>query len=436
MGPFPGRTPDGHSADANARKLHLNEQAIRKIDAPGKGNRIVWDDEITGLGLRTTAAGAKAFVYRYVADGRERRMTIGPWPEWSTTAARVRAGDLRKEIDAGSDPLTAKEQRRKDPTFGELTQEYLTTEGAKLRRVADVRAMLERDVLPHWAALKVRDIRRRDVIELVERKAKTAPVAANRVLAWVRRVMNFAVSRDVIEHSPCAQVRKPGVERSKDRVLSRAELRAFWEALDGLHFTEQTAAALRLILATAQRPGEVCGMRWADLDGEGNGATWTISAEGAKNALAHRVPLNATARATLEKLPRTGEWIFPKLRGVGPIEHNTLGQAVRKALAEPKEGESPRPEGREPLPVGKFSPHDLRRTAASHMASAGIQRFIIGRVLNHAEPGVTKVYDRHGYDREKRRALDIWDRLLRSIVANESSLVLEFPLEAGNAKSV
>ena len=397
--------------------MRLNEQSIRKIEPPATGNRVAWDDELVGFGLRTTANGAKAFVLRYVIDGRERRLTIGKWPKWSTTAARERARDLGKEIDSGVDPLAQKQQRRTDPTFAELAGEYFETEAAKQRNKAHYEATLKRDVLPHWGTLKARDIRRRDVIALIERKAQSAPIAANRVFELVRRIFNFAIRRDLIEASPCVQVRKPGVERSKDRVLSRDELRTFWESLDGPHFSEQTAAALRLVLATAQRPGEVCGLRWSDIDGE----VWTIPAEGAKNARAHRVPLNASAREILDGLPRTGEWVFPKSTGAGSITPNTITQAIRKALP-PKAGTKKRKgPKRKPLPLEPFSAHDLRRTAASSMASAGVQRFIIGRVLNHAEPGVTRVYDRHSYDLEKRAALDTWDRLLRAIIAGDAA---------------
>jgi len=395
--------------------LRLNDKNIKAIEKPTKGNRVLWDDDLTGFGLRVTANDVRSFVLNYRIDGRERRTTIGKWPAWTATAARAKAAELRRGVDDGADPLAAKQQRRIDPTFGELVATYLEIEGPRQRRIADVEAMLKRDVLPHWGRTKAKDLRRRDVIALVEAKAQTAPAAANKVLGIIGRVFRFAVRREILEVSPALEVRKPGEERSKDRVLSRAELAKFWAALRvGDHFSEQTAAALRLILATAQRPGEVCGMRWADLDIKG--AVWTIPAEGAKNRLSHRVPLNATALEVLEGLPRICEYVFPKARTAdGPIDHNTLSGAVRKALLKP------RAKDRAPLPIKeRFTPHDLRRTAASFMASAGVQRFIVGQVLNHVESGVTRVYDRHGYDKEKRKALDRWDRLLRSIVAGET----------------
>ena len=402
--------------------MKLNDKTIKAIEPPAKGQAYAWDDEVAGFGLRITAAGARSFILNYRVDGRERRTTIGKYPAWTATAAREKAKELRREVDGGADPLEAKEAKRAAPTFGDLASDYWRIEGSKQRGVAGYKAMLERDVLPHWRHLKVEDIKRRDVIRLVEDKAQTAPVAANRVFSLVRRIFNFAIRRDIIEANPCAQVRKPSPERAKDRVLSRDELRVLWAALEaGEHFTTQTAAALKLVLLTAQRPGEVCGLLWADLDLSQR--WWSLPAERSKNGLAHRIPLSDGALEVLKALPRDAAEVFPKANGGGPTSHNTVAQALRKALAKPdpeKAAKLRRPKDREPLPLQTFTPHDLRRSAASFMASAGVARFVVGRVLNHQESGVTRVYDRHSYDAEKREALATWDRLLRAIVAGET----------------
>jgi integrase len=383
--------------------VRLTEKEIRKLPVPEKGNRITYDDQVRGLGLRVTAGNARAFVLNYRTNGRERRLTIGPWPEWSATAAREHAKELRRTIDRGEDPLSAKEQLRKDPTFGELVAEYLRVEASKQKRSEEYARIFKHDALPHWRNLRAADIRRRDVIALIERKAETAPVAANRLFELIRRMFNFAVRRDILETNPCALVKKPTEEKSKERVLSHEEIEAFWKALDGPWFTPLAAAALRLILVTAQRPGEVATMRWENLDLAG---WWTIPGDVAKNGLSHRVPLNETARDILETLPKVSPWVFPSPTEGEHAHRNSLGVVVRRArLRKP-----------DPLTVNNFSPHDLRRTAASLMASAGVERFLIGRILNHKEPGVTAIYDRHSYDNEKRAAMDKWDRLLSSIL--------------------
>jgi integrase len=382
--------------------VRLTEQTIRKLPPPEKGNRITYDDEIKGLGLRVTAGGVRAFVLNYRTNGRERRLTVGAYPAWSATAARERAKELRRAIDKGEDPLAEKQALRADPTFGDLAREYLRVEARpKQKRAKEYERILERDVLPQWRNIRAADIKRRDVIALVEKKAETAPVAANRTLELVRRVFNWALRRDIIEASPCVLVQRPRQEHSKDRVLSRDEIKALWESLDGRWFTQHCAAALRLILLTAQRPGEIAAMSWAEVDLASG--WWSIPSEKAKNKLAHRVALNKTAREILSALPRTSEWVFPSPDLSQHVHNNSFSMALRRARLRPSE----------PLTVADFAPHDLRRSAASHMASAGVQRFIIGQVLNHKEAGVTKIYDRHGYDAEKRQASDKWNMVLQ-----------------------
>lgn len=392
--------------------MRLSEKAIKRLSVPERGNKIHYDEEVPGFGLRLTKAGARAFVVNYRVDGHERRLTIGAWPAWSATAARERAKELRRQIDRGEDPLGVKQLRRSDPTFGDLVEQYLTVEACRQKGFAEYERILRRDALPAWKNFRAADIRRRDVIALIEEKARTAPIAANRLFELLRRVFNFAIRRDILEANPCALVRKPGEERSKDRVLSSDEIRGLWTALDSPGFTKHTAAALRLILVTAQRPGEVVTVEWNEIDlGEG---WWTLPAEKAKNSLAHRVPLSKTARVILEGLPRVSQFVFPSPRDGQPMHRAALALALRRAREREEDA----------LEVNGFAPHDLRRTAASQMASAGVERFVIGRVLNHVEPGVTRVYDRHSYDDEKRRALEKWDRRLRRVLTGEKPRVL------------
>lgn len=111
--------------------MRLNERNIKRLTAPQVGNKIYRDDEIRGLGIRVTAAGTNAFVLAYSVGGRERRMTLAGWPEWSATAARERAKELRRLIDQGRDPLAEKEQRREALTFVDIATEYLTRYAAE-----------------------------------------------------------------------------------------------------------------------------------------------------------------------------------------------------------------------------------------------------------------------------------------------------------------
>lgn len=383
--------------------MRLTEQSIKQIPAPDTGYSITWDDDLSGFGLRTMSGGVKAFILNYrTVDDRQRRQTLGRWPALSATAARKRAMELRAGVHLGDDPVEKKRQRRTAPTFADIAEEYLERHAAKKRSGYRDAEYLRRDVLPRWGSRKARDIRRRDVLELIERKAEHAPTSANRLLACVRKVFNWAISRDLLETNPCVQVQAPGIETARDRVLSESEIAKFWAGLDGARMSAEVRTVLRLILITAQRPGEVCEIENADIDGE----WWTVTAAKAKNKLSHRVPVTSLAREQLEpRLSAMDRWLFPSPRGNAPIQVNALARALRN---------------NKHFGLDHFTPHDLRRSAATMMGSTGTGRLVLSKILNHKETGVTAVYDRATYDGEKRLALAKWDRKLRAIISGEA----------------
>ena len=226
-------------------------------------------------------------------------------------------------------------------------------------------------------------------------------------------IYKWAIEEDIggVEHNPCEGITRPAEERSRDRVLSAEEIKALWKALSDppAGMPRRCALALKLQLVTAQRIGEIVGAAWAEMDRKGD-KLWTIPAEKAKNGLAHRVPLSDSALgvlAEIEKLAGKSRWLFPSPAGDKPMTARAVNHAVLRVLD--KLGAD-----------GNLRPHDMRRTAASHMTSIGIARFVVGRVLNHVERGVTAVYDRHGYDREKRQALDAWAARLDEIITGKT----------------
>lgn len=170
------------------------------------------------------------------------------------------------------------------------------------------------------------------------------------------------------------------------------------------------AAFYKLRLLTLQRGAEVGSMRWADVDLKHG--WWTIPATRAKNGLAHRVPLNASAVALITSLQSTDE-------------KRTTTARYAFVLADAR-GKRQQAEAAATFTVEDFRGHDLRRTAASMMASGGIPRLTIKKLLNHVERDVTAVYDRHSYDPEKAAAIAWWDAKLTAILADQSGIVLAF----------
>lgn len=215
-------------------------------------------------------------------------------------------------------------------------------------------------------------------------------------------------------------------------MLTDDELRELWVSLESLakqvepaddddvkgdgekkpHITPATAQAFQVQLLTAQRPGEVRSMRWADVDLEKG--WWSIPGAVAKNGQAHRVPLTKAAVEILKpRLKAAGEdaiFVFENRRGAGSVAHR--GKKAASMLCKSLTFE--------------FRAHDLRRTAATRMAEAGVPRHHIAKVLNHVEggPAATRVYDRYDYDAEKRDALDCWARRLAAIIEGKTKKVV------------
>lgn len=364
---------------------------------PAETRREYFDRVVTGLALRVAPTGTKSWVVLYRQGRRLRRWTLGRYPTLSLADARDRARAGLRTAAAGDDPAQAKRTQRDALTVGELAERYLV-EYARPRKRSwkEDRRLLTHAVLPIWRHQAARDIQRADARALVQAVAtRGAPIAANRLRALLHTLFGFAVAHEIVEANPITHVPRPGIERRRDRVLTADEMRTFWSRLAAA--PPPMAAALRLRLVTAQRGGEIHDMRWRDVDR----ATrwWTIPAARSKNGLPHRVPLTDPALDLIDGLPSSAPegYVLAGARG-----KRQRSQAIAR------------------LGLDDFRGHDLRRTAASHMASAGVPRLVIGKILNHADPSVTAVYDRHSYDTEKRAALETWATALLAIVQHPS----------------
>ncbi|MCH9000079.1 MAG: tyrosine-type recombinase/integrase [Proteobacteria bacterium] len=415
--------------------MRLTDRTIKALKP--KAERFeVWESGRTGLGLRISPAGRKSWIYMYRFDGRPRRMTLGTYPVVGLANARVKHARAKELLEKGSDPgalhIEKRRAERDAETIQNLVDEYLEKWARPRKRSADEdERILRKDVLPAWGKRKARDIRRRDVILLLDTIVERgAPIAANRTLAVIRKMFNFAISRDIVDATPVAMVRAPAKENQRDRILSAEEIRTFWNGLADTPMTPAVRLALKLELVTAQRKGELVGAALSEFDfSEG---IWTIPPERVKNGIAHRVPLSPLTLKLIEEAhgiarqaevgraknlpgaePRESEWLCPSPRGNGPIEPRAVSRALRRATKPTERGEDPA------INLKNVTPHDLRRTAASGMASLGVARLVIAKVLNHAETGVTAIYDRHGYDSEKRHALEAWAAHLEGILSGK-----------------
>jgi integrase len=389
----------------------------RKLDAlfvksvrPGAQRALYWDTLQKGLALQVTPAGAKTFKLVYRFHGRPRWYTIGSVDAIGLKEAREIARDKMADVVKGTDVQTERATARKAGTFGELAQRYID-EHAKLKlkswRQSDykIRAYL----LPRWRNLNVMAITRSDVQALFNHITNNgSPIAANQALAQAGAIFAWAIKKEVVDLpvNPAHGIERNATHK-RERVLSDSELSLVWQALDDVDPVR--ASALRLILLTGQRPGEVQHMCWEHIDiGEHrltdeNGKTYTASGgwwslpgapdtatgwPGTKNGQSHRVWLSEPARAILVELEsdnRSG-FVFS-----GSLGKSICGlDAVMRDLS---------------LDLGfkeTVRPHDLRRTHGTMITSLGFTRDQMNRIQNHKDGGIASVYDRHSYAHEAR----------------------------------
>ena len=426
-------------------KMKLTDAAIQRLKAPPGGRLEYFDATLPGFGLRIsgptarTPEGRRSWVLFYRVRGAQKRLTIDPpYPALTLADARKRAGDALDLVAKCIDPAEkarTKEPVKKPDTFRIVAEEFIKRGLEKRARapayVTETRRSFENHVLPRWGDRVLATITRRDVIEMLddiaehgtkrrtpagEKHAAGGPIAANRVLAAVRALFNWAIRRGITEINPCALVERPGHETPRERVLSADELRELWPQFQALGYPFGPFHLLALL--TAQRRSEVAGMRWADVDLKAK--TWTLSAADTKAARGHVVPLSDLAVSILQTLPRKA--LGPK---ASPLVFTTDGETPISGFSRAKMridaavAAVRRKTGAEPMPA--WGVHDLRRTAATEMGRLGTPEFIIGRVLNHAAKGVTgTVYNRYEYLTEKRQAFDAWAERLQQIVEPSS----------------
>ncbi|MBU4236864.1 MAG: tyrosine-type recombinase/integrase [Proteobacteria bacterium] len=390
--------------------MALSDLLLKKM-TPKKTKFEVSDGN--GLSIQVLPAGTKSWIFRYMIDGRARRMTLGRYPTISLADVRQLHGAAMQEVERGIDPGVKKQEakatRKAEPNIIDLLDEFWDRELQHKASGKDQKRMVTKDVLPLWGDRKVKSITRRDTVLLLDNVRDRAKITANRLQTVLVRMFNFAAERGMLDYSPLTGMKKQR-EKARDRVLSNEEIKIFWDALDLDNLTMDiyrvSKLALKMILLTGQRPGEVCGMTWDEIDGN----TWTIPATRMKSKDAHSVPLSDMALEIIEQARiYSGDSLFV-FASTQKDEGATTTRALSRAVS------------RHWLEIGlkeKFTPHDLRRTLRTRLAEIGIDNVVAERVLAHKLQGLLAVYNRYDYDTEKRQALDKWAKKLRQIVGIE-----------------
>jgi integrase len=401
--------------------VKANDLAIKALK-PRQREYEVSVREHRGLIVVVYPSGEKSFTLRYRQDGILKRIRLN-----ATTLAAARAEWLaqRNTLKAGDDPfakiqsarLDKKLKRRAsrtDPTIDSLAADFIELYARpKKRSWQGDQRMLNNVVLKEWHGIKAKELKRRDVIDFLHRIAKQTPVRANRVLAVIRKMFNWAVKHEYVEFSPCTGIERPGAEVSRDRVLSDDEIKQFWNGLPDSGLLPQTQIALKLQLTTAQRIGEIVGATWPEFDRKKR--EWVIPGMRAKNGCENLVPLSPLAIQLLSELDRRGPALFPTDGKDGMLRTDVVSHDLPDAIKK--------------LKMAHFTSHDLRRTAATQLAGLGTMPKIIDAILNHKDGSVGAIYNRYAYAHEKRDALEAWAGKLAQIVSPEESIAGVVPFK-------
>jgi len=237
----------------------LTDALIRGLRPPAKGRLELPDGACRGLELRVTALGSKSFAFRYRAQARIERLTLGKYPDVSLRDARARADKLRAQIAAGKNP-SAHRREASARSFAALAERYLTEHARRHKRApAKDERNLRLHILPRWAERDFASITRADVIALIERLVSAGkPVLANRVHALISGIFGFAMDVDLASSNPAARLRKRGVETVRTRTLSDAEIQLFWHRISETESRSRSdwrcGWCWRLAVAPAKRP--------------------------------------------------------------------------------------------------------------------------------------------------------------------------------------
>jgi len=385
-----------------AQKTKFTDVWISKLKPPLSGEEHYGDAACSGLSLKLTKTGAKSFSFTYRFGQKSGRVTLGRYPDIALKDARSKVDELRAMVAQGVDPRLEK-LKQKDKVemtvalmVDRFIERYAKPKNKSWRQAAN---NLRLYLVPALGSRPISEVQRKDIhniLDAISRDGKK--VAANRALAHIRKFFGWLVERDYLDHSPADHIKMRYREKARDKVLSDTEIAAIWKASDAM--SGPYSAWVKLSLLCGQRETETASLRRSQIEDK----CWNLAASDTKNQSLHLVPFSSQVQAQVEELMASleGEYLLSTGR-VGDKPINGFSKA--KAQIDRLSG------------VTDWRWHDLRAAVATNLAKLGYDRFLIKRVLNHKDTGVTAIYDRYTYINEKREALQKWADRLDDIVS-------------------
>jgi integrase len=401
-------------------KVVLTDRFVSNAKAQGVPQLDYFDEGTPGLALRVSSRGRKTWTFHYTSprDGKRARLTIGTYPATTLASARGLATEARGAIEEGNDPRLHASGAM---TVAALVDSYLEKHVAPLRSATEIERRIRKNIVPVIGDVRLSDFHRRDVNRCVDPITKRgSPIEATRAFEDLRAMLRWAVNRGDLDHNPIGGMKKPATSKPRERVLSDDEIRTMWAGLPTVLAKSPTCQRIiKLCLVTAQRVGEVAGMRRAELDLKQ--ALWSLPGSRTKNGHPHSVPLSDEAIGIIKEALADADKTFVFPSGDAAMH----ARAVAKTIARATEASKDHPKGR--FGLTPFTAHDLRRTALTGMARLAVAPIVIGHVANHrttTKAGMTlAVYVQHQYEKEKRGALELWAGRLAGIIGGGAEVV-------------
>jgi integrase len=403
----------------------LTDRKIKSLK-PKKHRYEVSDTDIRGLHVRVSPHGTRSFVLvvRYSGSKHPSRRSLGIYPEVTLAEAREKAREWRALVKRGIDPkeeerrVRLAEAAKRACTVAAVAEDYITRKVRKLRSADQIESDVRREIVSRWAERPIASITRGDVIALIRQIADRAPYSARNVFAACRAMFNWALNEDAygLANNPCAGVRVDEVigqdREARERVLTDAELRAVWHASVRMGFPWGTC--FQLLLLTGCRRSEIAEARWSEFDEAER--VLRIRAERVKANGQHIVPLSTVVMDIITSVPRFGggsPYIL-SVSGHSPLAGHADAKARLDRLMAEQLGCDPKDFARGG--EREFVVHDLRRTVRTRLAKLKVDYVVAELILGHSLAGIHATYDKHGYEDEKREALEKWATALRAIV--------------------
>jgi integrase len=402
-------------------KRALTDRLLRSLAVPSAAPVEVWDKNLLGFGIRISRTGKASFfaMRRQRGAGRPQavRITIGTYPLIPLLEARQRARDLLRDLHAGIDPREREAERlraeaaEKLNTFRAVAEEFINRHVARARTARSIELRIRRELIARWGDRPIIGISRRDVIEMIEEIVDDGrPAAAHATLAYTKKLFGWAIARDILEHAPSDRVSARdliGAKRARQRVLTNVELALLWRATEGaIQATYPDGPFVRLLLMLGVRRGELAHAKFGEFDLDKG--TWTLAGDRTKNADPLAIPLPKAAIEILRMLPRFDSGhVFAASRGAGPVNSfDAIKERLDERLTALNGGKSLEP----------FTFHDLRRTFRTGLSTLGVAPHIAELCIGHRQRGVSAIYDRHRFERERRDAMERWATHLHAVV--------------------